>query len=69
MLYPAYGTYVGAYVPFPGVSIIGALLGHVVGRAKAHSRAAYYAKQDEAVTGVSPSRRPAPAAVPAAASP
>lgn len=47
VLYPAYGTYVGGYVPFPGVAIIGALVGHFVGRAKARERAGYYAAQDQ----------------------
>ena len=42
VLYPAYGTYVGGYVPFPGVSVAGALLGHLVGRVKAHARQRYY---------------------------
>lgn len=46
ILYPAYGTYVGGYFLFPGTSLVGALGGHIWGRAKAHERAAYYAELD-----------------------
>jgi hypothetical protein len=53
VLWPAYGTYVGSYVPFPGVAILGAIVGHVAGRAKAHERAKLY----ESISAV-----PAPAA-------
>ncbi len=49
ILYPAYGTYVGNYVaPFGNVA--GALVGHVWGRCKAHSRANYYRMIDAAPT-------------------
>ena len=46
MLYPAYGTYVGGYIPFPGTSIVGAAVGHVWGRLKARSQAKYYQQLD-----------------------
>jgi len=46
ILYPAYGTYVGAYIP-PYGSFAGALVGHVLGRSKAHSRARMYAALDQ----------------------
>lgn len=48
ILYPAYGTYVGSYVPFPGASIGGALIGHAFGRAEASSKARFYANFPEA---------------------
>lgn len=50
ILYPAYGTYVGNYFFLPGGSVLGALLGHVVGRMKARSRATYYERLDAAVS-------------------
>ena len=46
ILYPAYGTYVGAYIP-PYGSLAGALVGHVLGRSKAHSRARMYDALDQ----------------------
>jgi hypothetical protein len=42
VLYPAYGTYAGSYVFGPFGALPGALIGHIWGRAKAHSRKAYY---------------------------
>ena len=47
ILFPAYGTYVGSYSIFPSGSLIGALLGHVAGRIKAHQRLEYYSKLDQ----------------------
>ena len=47
ILYPAYGTYVGAYFLFPGTSLVGALLGHIWGRTKAHERKKYYESLDK----------------------
>ena len=46
ILYPAYGTYVGSYVPIIGGSLVGALLGHMWGRTKAHERLEYYSELD-----------------------
>lgn len=64
ILYPAYGTYVGAYVPFPGAGLAGALAGHLIGRAEASSKQKHYATFP-AATSV---EIPAPAAAePAAA--
>ena len=59
ILYPAYGTYVGAYIPFPGGSVAGALIGHAVGREKARSRARYYARRDAAIKASAPAVSPA----------
>ncbi|MBI3324324.1 MAG: hypothetical protein HYZ92_03495 [Candidatus Omnitrophica bacterium] len=47
ILYPAFGTYAGGYLFIPGGSVIGAAVGHVFGRGKAHSRAKYYERLDE----------------------
>jgi len=41
LLYPAYGTYLGSYL-LPFGNFAGALVGHIWGRAKAHTRAKYY---------------------------
>lgn len=49
ILYPAYGTYVGAYLLFPGASLAGALIGHIWGRTKAHDRRKYYESIGESV--------------------
>lgn len=49
ILYPAYGTYLGNYIPFFG-SVIGLVVGHLWGRAKAFSRALFYRQLDAAVT-------------------
>ena len=46
ILYPAYGTYVGGYLFIIGGSVIGAVVGHIWGRAKARSRVQYYQKLD-----------------------
>ncbi len=46
ILYPAYGTYVGAYVPIIGGSLVGAVIGHMWGRVKAHERFEYYSELD-----------------------
>ena len=55
ILYPAYGTYIGSYIPFPGGGAAGALVGHVFGRMTAHQcRAALRAPPP------APLSRPAP---------
>jgi hypothetical protein len=46
VLYPAYGTYVGAYTFIPGGFLVGALLGHIWGRSKAHARQQFYDEFD-----------------------
>ncbi len=53
ILYPAYGTYVGSCVPFPGASLAGALAGHLIGRTKANTKQKQYA-QFPLATPVSP---------------
>jgi hypothetical protein len=58
ILFPAFGTYIGGYSYLPGGSLIGALVGHIVGRLKAGERKRHYEQL---------SREAAPAA-PAAAS-
>ncbi len=35
VLYPAYGTYVGSYAPVMGGTVLGAIIGHIIGRNKA----------------------------------
>ena len=42
VLYPAYGTYVGAYIPIIGGSLAGALVGHIIGRSEASSKEKEY---------------------------
>ena len=54
VLYPAYGTYVGAYVPFPGTSLAGALVGHALGREKAARRAREFREQDAGIVPAAP---------------
>ena len=56
ILYPAYGSYVGGYFFILGGPLIGAVGGHLWGRAKAHSRAKYYYEQDQALGTVSSAR-------------
>lgn len=46
VLWPAYGTYVGAYLPIPFGNIPGAVVGHIVGRSKAAARKRYYEHYD-----------------------
>lgn len=46
ILYPAFGTYAGGYMFILGGSLIGAVVGHVFGRIKAHDRAEYYKRLD-----------------------
>lgn len=48
-LYPAYGTYVGNYLPLPFGSAVGAVIGHVVARVKVWSRKRYYQEMDAVV--------------------
>jgi hypothetical protein len=50
ILYPAMGTYAGSYMFILGGSIIGAIVGHLYGRAKAHDRAKYYERLDAATS-------------------
>lgn len=45
-LWPAYGTYLGAYAPVPLGSVAGALVGHVAGRVKAATQKKYYRRMD-----------------------
>lgn len=52
-LWPAYGTYMGAYVPVPFGSAAGALVGHVAGRTKAVTKKRYYQEMD-AILGITP---------------
>ncbi len=59
ILYPAYGTYMGSYLPFFG-SIVGLAVGHVWGRTKAYDRARFYERMDEASSSVA---RPAETSV------
>ena len=42
ILYPAFGTYIGAYFFIIGGSVIGAVIGHIAGRSKAASKTRYY---------------------------
>lgn len=37
ILHPAFGSYVGNYIPFPGTAFAGAAVGHVTGRVTAHN--------------------------------
>ena len=48
ILYPAYGTYVGGYMPGPfGIgSIVAVLAGHVLGRVQAHEQTKFYQQLD-----------------------
>ena len=61
ILYPAYGTYVGGYLPGPyGIgSAVAVLLGHVMGRARAREQAQFYQNLDTAPQP--PDLSPAPA--------
>lgn len=47
ILYPAYGTYVGAYIFPPIGTVAGALLGHATGRSEVALRSKYYSEQDQ----------------------
>jgi uncharacterized protein YceK len=57
ILYPAFGTYAGGYMFILGGSLIGAVVGHVFGRVKAHDRAQYYQRLD-AAEAATPSETP-----------
>lgn len=46
-LWPAYGTYMGAYMPLPFGSAAGAAVGHIAGRLKARSKRRYDEHMDE----------------------
>jgi len=57
ILYPAMGTYAGSYMFIVGGSVIGAIVGHIFGRAKAHDRRKYYEQLDaqkEAASSLTP---------------
>jgi len=56
VLWPAYGTYIGAYVPLPLGSAIGAVVGHVFAWIKVHERKKFYKRMDAVLTGNSPSQ-------------
>jgi len=56
-LWPAYGTYIGSYLPMPFGSVAGALVGHISGRTKARVRQRYYERMD-AVLGTAPPTHP-----------
>ena len=63
-LFPAYGTYVGSYLPIPFGSIPGALAGHIAGRTKAAAKRRYYTHYDAVLgktTGQSDIRNPSSA--------
>lgn len=45
-LFPAYGTYMGSYLPISFGSLPGALIGHVAGRSKAATKRRYYEHYD-----------------------
>ena len=62
ILYPAYGTYIGSYlIIIPAGSVLGAILGHICGRAKAHSAEQEYLRMDQA-SSTSPSTSAQPVA-------
>ncbi len=79
ILYPAFGTYIGAYIPFPGGSLAGALAGHLVGRTEANTKQKQYAQfppvtpvftiPASSTTPADPVTTPAPQPEPAATSP
>lgn len=52
-LFPAYGTYAGAYLPIQLGSLPGALIGHVAGHRKAKAKRRYYEYYD-ALLGKTP---------------
>lgn len=45
-LWPAYGTYVGGYLPIPFGFLPGALIGHISGRLKAREQRKFYERMD-----------------------
>ena len=49
VLWPAYGTYMGAYVPLPFGSAVGAIFGHVGAYFKVRSRKKFYKRMDKAL--------------------
>lgn len=76
VLYPAYGTYVGSYIPFPGGTVAGAMVGHAVGRIKAENKARHNRKREqemekatEQAQGLNPAVQPATQTAPPAATP
>lgn len=48
-LWPAYGTYIGSYLPVSFGSVVGAVGGHIAGRIKAATRKRYYQRMDAAL--------------------
>lgn len=73
ILYPAMGTYAGSYILIFGGPLIGAVVGHIFGRAKAHDRQKYYEQievrqpsdamvaPNRATQGATPTMAPVPA--------
>lgn len=45
-LWPAYGTYIGGYIPLPFGSVVGAGIGHLTGRLKVATQRRYYQRMD-----------------------
>jgi hypothetical protein len=60
---------VGNYFFLPGGSVLGALLGHVVGRMKARSRANYYERLDATMSEAILDLQSTPESSPAIAEP
>lgn len=50
VLWPAFGTYVGSYLPIPLGSFPGALAGHVSGRLKAKEQRKFYERMDRVLS-------------------
>jgi len=64
-LWPAFGTYVGAYAPIPFGSYAGALLGHPIAWVKVSARRRYYDRMDRVLMAPDlPQSAPAPAPTP-----
>jgi len=53
VLWPAYGTYIGGYLPIPLGFIPGAIVGHVWGRLKARDKKKFYERMDTALSAPS----------------
>lgn len=47
ILFPAYGTYAGSYLPIPFGSVAGAVVGHISGRVKSRTKRRYYRRMDD----------------------
>jgi len=59
ILHPAFGTYAGGQIPFPGASLAGALVGHLTGRITSHNCRQDLRNHQEAQAGA-PSAQAAP---------